>query len=332
LFYLHYTSFLLLLAQAVCWAALRTCHKTRVAYSTRQAACDAALIALLILPATPHLLAIAERRENWTRIVRAWPLPPTLRFALLVFGAIPVGISAWGRWRSWQRTAFELASVPGMWAVTWFLAPIALAWLATLSHVAALCLVRYLVASLAGGIVLAALCVGLFRNRCYQTTLASFLVLSTIVTGGMIQQFRRDGRLIGDRNEAWDRVTPWIYQRLQVTPHPVFLCAGLLEDTALQHQTDSRFVDYCLFPLSGIYRLQAARLEPLPTTPSLALTSSQRHLVAREGGLWLIVRAGPHTTQRIVAALLEDLSRGGATLHVGEQRRFGIVAVVHLSR
>ena len=118
-------------------------------------------------------------------------------------------------------------------------------------------------------------------------------------------------------------------------PGPVFLCAGLIEDAALETTelsgpTDPQLVEYCLFPLSGIYRLQAADLEPLPTTTRVTLTPRQRQLVQRDGCLWLILRAGPKTTTRIADSLLQDLRQARLTYSVLQQQSFGTLSVLRI--
>ena len=98
LFYLHYTAFLLLIAQAVCLAVLLMWREPCIKYRLSQAVCDALLIALTLVPAAEHLLAIAERRDNWSRIVQAWPPPFALQVALALFGVVPVAALLFGRW------------------------------------------------------------------------------------------------------------------------------------------------------------------------------------------------------------------------------------------
>ncbi len=151
-----------------------------------------------------------------------------------------------------------------------------------------------------------------------------------MLTGGFAQQWLHDGRLIGDRNEAWNVAIPWLDEQLQRAPLPVFLCPGLLEDLALQQRADKELVQYCLFPLTGVYPLHADFTAPLPTTPNVAFTALQRRLVTQRGGVWLIVRAGPDTTGSIVTSLQHSLRQQGAVANVVQQLRFGGVAVVQL--
>ncbi len=329
LFYLHYTAFLFLLAEAACLSILLL-RNARITYRLPQAICDALLVAVMLVPASMHLQFIAQRRENWARIVHAWPPPYSLQVALLLFGVFPIAVVLWSNARHGERKTLPCNSVTVTWAACWFLVPILLAWLATLCDWAALCMVRYLVASIVGAIVFAALCHAMIRHRWYSVAFASVLFMSTLIANGIVPQMRHDGRVIGDRNEAWDEATRWLDLQLRHAPQPVFLCAGLLEDRELAHSNDRQLAQYCLFPLSGIHQIHAAHLEPLPTTAAIALTTEQQQRIARAQGLWLVVRAGPVTTERIAAALCRDLARVGSTAAVGEQRRFGMVAVLRI--
>ncbi len=115
LFYLHYTAFLFLLAEAICLLIMLPCRRFQIAYALPQAARDAIIIALLLLPASTHVLAIARHRDNWTRIVDAWPLPFAVQVAGIVYLLIPLiavgGSRLWGR----RARSFQLLSPEGMW-------------------------------------------------------------------------------------------------------------------------------------------------------------------------------------------------------------------------
>lgn len=370
LFYLHYTTFLFLVAEGVAGLVLWGCRRQRMAYRWPWPAVDAGLIACLFLPAIPHLLEIAERRENWERIVRAWPPPQALQVAVVLLGVVPavaVLLSALFHGRSRLR---YVDRVPTVSTACWFLIPILLAWLSTAGQVAALCMVRYVVASVVGAIVFAALCHGRLygrresqagsareslvspsvqwwrgiparlawfsrrggiKHRWGAAALACLLIGGTLFTNGIAWRIWHDGRVIPDRNEAWDRATAWLQTELQRTPDPLFMCAGLMEDRALEQDADEELVEYCLFPLLGIYRVRAPHLEPLPTTAGVGLTPLQQRLVRRHQGMWLIVRARPSTTRRIVSSLREQLRRQGLSVFVRQKRHFGGLMVLRLA-
>lgn len=334
LLYLHYTTFLLLLGEAVCWALLTLWHRVRVEYRWTQAAVDSLLVALALLPSTMHLLSIVQHRDNWSRIVHAWPLPYAFQVMWLLFGLVPVvTLIVAGVWRGSRKGLenFMTASVPSVWSACWFAVPMLAAWMATFSSVAALFMVRYLVASVVGGIVFAALCHAAVNARLPRVFLALVLVAGTVATSGMVPQFRFDGRFIGDRNEAWDEAVAWLDQQLQGTRTPLFLCAGLLEDEELSAVGPSdELVEYCLFPVRGVYRLDSGRSAPLPTSSRAEFSDRQCESIARQHGCWLLIRATEKTTRSIVQALSEDLRRRGMTVETPLRQHFGTLTVVRM--
>ncbi len=111
----------------------------------------------------------------------------------------------------------------------------------------------------------------------------------------------------------------------------MFLCAGFLEDPALMsNHADSQLRAYCLAPLTGVYHLDHVMLEPLPTTVDTTFSPTQREMVLRAGEFWLIVRAGPKTTNAIVRSLTRNLRGAGYPLRVLQRKRFGLLRVLQL--
>jgi hypothetical protein len=149
---------------------------------------------------------------------------------------------------------------------------------------------------------------------------------------GFVAQYRLDGRWIGDRNEGWREATAWLNHQLAEEPQPVFLCAGLLEDHALRTQRDPRLVEYCLFPVRGIWRVNADYVEPLPTTIQTKLTFTQKQFVYRSGKMALIMRTSPSRIRAITRSIYVDLLRSDDMLARSlQERRFGNVVVILLS-
>jgi hypothetical protein len=213
----------------------------------------------------------------------------------------------------------------GGWTLCWVSVPPLLAWLSTWSGLAALAMLRYLVASMAGAIVLAGLCHATFASRVYRWTLAIALVVGTVGTSGMIQQWRYDGRWIGDRQEPWHELIDWLNQRWPAERLPVFLCSGLLEDAALQDRADADLREYCLFPVSGLYRLSARPLEPLPTRRDIQLSGRPRQIALDHGGAWVVIRGGENTAARLIGSI-----GGQLAARPMEMQRFGNLVAIRL--
>ena len=287
LFYLHYTAALLLIAEAVCLLVLFTCKHSAVRYRPALALCDLGLVGIALLPTWPHILEIAARRQNWARIASAWPLPFGLQLALLVYGVIPLAAAVWSQGK---RLRFSLIDVCWIWAFCWFAVPILIAWWTTYSDVAALLMVRYLVAAVIGAIIFAGLSFAAVGSWTGRLVLATLLVGWTLHASGVVPQIAKDGRATGDRNELWGEAVSWLNDRLSENPQPVFLCPGLLEDLALSDQHAPELIEYCLFPVTGIHRLETPHLEPLPSAANVILSPSQLNIVEQHGGCWLIVR------------------------------------------
>jgi hypothetical protein len=202
------------------------------------------------------------------------------------------------------------------------------AWLAAGCQLAALAMIRYVVAALVGGTVLAGLCVAANRSRAYQWLLSSILVLGVLGSGGMVTQWWEDGRFIGDRNEPWPALLQYLDREWNEKPGPVFLAPGLLEDLTLLNRRDPRLEAYCLFPLNGIYQCAARDVVPLPTSPRLHVTLDQCRRIEQAGGCWLIVRAGSVTTERIAERFQSQLSRQGVAVELTERARWGNLALL----
>ena len=269
---------------------------------------------------------IARQRHNWARIIDAWPsLGLQTTFAVLVL--IPLVGLVLARLLRLARHDRPLdAHRIATWTACWCGVPPLIAWLTTLTGIAALWMLRYLVASVVGAIVFAGMCCASHRSRWYRGLLATAVVCASIASSGMVQQWRLDGRWIGDRSEAWNEAVPWVSQQHKTTPAPVFVCAGLLEDRALQNNPDATLREYCLFPVRGLYRLAVVQVEPLPTTSTLLLDDQQWRAVKHRGGAWVIIRARPHTADLILRALT---SQTGTS--VAERRHFGTLTVARLA-
>ena len=324
LFYLHYTSFLFLLAEAACLAGLYLWGENKPRYRLRSSLLDAVAIGVLLVPASQHLLQIAHQRHNWSRIVDVWP-SLGIQFMGAVYILLPVASAMVAARLGLPRTSFRWRSMVGVWTLCWFSVPPCLALLSTWSGLAALAMLRYLVASLVGAIVFASLGYASYTNRVYRCVLAVALVVSTIGTSGMIEQWRYDGRWIGDRNEPWNELVTWLNQRWPADPWPVFLCSGLLEDTALQDRVDLALRDYCLFPVRGLYPLAALPIEPLPTQRHIRLAVGTRQLAHDKGGAWIVIRAGEETAGLLVHSLSDQLAARPV-----EHTRFGNLVVIRL--
>ena len=306
LFYLHYTSALFLLAESVAFAVWRCTQHNATGYRWRMWAVDCLLIGLLLLPAMQHLQQIAAVRQNWARMVSVWPGTGMQYLGLFYIGLPLLALGA-GRIFRW-RTGVAWRPAVWMWVGCWCVVPPLVAWFSTWLGLAALGIVRYLVASIAGLIVFAVWVQSRYVSRLYRSCAAITLIICTLAVGGLVEQWSLDGRWIGDRQEPWSELVTWLNQRTDSVPRPVYVCAGLLEDAALVENDSAALRDYCLFPVRGIYRVAAERVDPLPTRRDVRVPAALRELAMQQGGVWLIVRSRPERAAAMVATIAEQLA------------------------
>ena len=273
-----------------------------------------------------HVLEIAGHRQNWSRMVDAWP-SIALQLDFLIYIALPALGVLGGMAMRLSRSGFRWRSLAASWTIGWVSLPLLIALLSTWSGFAALAMLRYLVVSLAGAIVFAALCHASFASRAYRAILGTVIVVFAIASSGMVEQWRYDGRWIGDRNEPWNELVVWLNERWSVERLPVLLCPGLLEDPALAEDADPRLQEYCRFPLQSLYRLEASPLIAVATPRPTRLPPRVSQLVSERGGTWLVIRA-----REEAADLLIDALSGRLAMCPVEKRRFGNLVVVRLVR
>jgi hypothetical protein len=326
LFYLHYTSALLVLAEIVFFALYSLSHRERVAnaasrlraYGFPHLILDLFLLAPLLLPAAPNLLAIYARRDNWSAFVDqkpVWSLFSLLPWSgsVLVLIAGVVAHFWWQRKRGRESLAkadspstdtnirqrlptplvSPLPPAPTLLAACWLMIPLTIAWTLTATDTARLFFPRYLMASAPAAFVLTAFCLRLVRWRYFRIGLATALLMHAIYSSQIIPQFRYDGRIIGDRQEDWRAAVAYLNEHLREHDYPILLRSGLIESNALRNSPDKRLHDYCLYPLTSLYPVQSARgdLTPLPTRdgPVDALIDD---IAMPDRGMWIIDRGG----------------------------------------
>lgn len=348
LFYLHYTAALLMVAELAFWILGRIIRPSWVHYQWRQLLLDLVLIGLLCLPAIGHLQAIFARRGNWTFVERRpltdlFELLPWSAAALLILAAVvvelwPLGLSARNDEQRQRRTPFALV------ASCWLLVPLILTWVTTTTELARLFFPRYLAASAPAALVLAALTSDLAPWRWSKLLVGGLILVAAVWTSGIIAQLARDGRVIADRREDWRSAVGWLNEQLPKYPFPVLVASGYIEADGLRHAHDKLLEDYCVLPVTALYRLHAPRVDLAPLTyhdPG-KLTQPAQRLVQSRGGCWLVVRGRKDSAQIAsdVAATLEAKGSGFRVQDSGEegargiasQRAFGSVEVLLVQR
>lgn len=360
LFYLHYTAVLLVAAEVVVYGlsrwfladarGFRTASAGRAVvmdhsagYRWRQLAWDLTLLAVCLLPAVPHLREIAQRRQNWLSFVparspwRIWEIADQFPLHVYLLAPLAVLAASWAyrRVRGSRRAPAAGCRGPEMrWfllTLCWLLVPLTLAWSATALGSAPVFFRRYLIVTAVAPILWAALAcaacpAGLWRGVC-----ALLVVSAAVHQGGMIQQWRQDGRVVGDRNQDWRSAVAYVNEHAEAAS-PVFVRSGLIEAERWYASEDPLRREFCLLPVLGLYRLARSEnvLFPLPISPPAVLSSEGRRRVLAGREAWCLVHGSERSLARFEASLRSAWPRAGVPLSSVHRRSFGDVAVLRI--
>ena len=332
------------------------------AYQFRRFAADLSLVALGMLPSLSHVAQIAARRDAWSMFIGNNPAPARIfsLFPLDIYLLLPVGIgiAAWacvlvrrltrrvidrsdtGAARDAGRSEpnrHRCATNSGgidprvlVVALCWLFVPVTIAWTATVSDVARLFFLRYVVVSAIAPAVLSGLMLR-FYPSCLSRVVGSVAVVVALTWhSGLVQQFAVDGRVIGDRNQDWRGAILLLQQRATAPRVPIFVRSGLIEADRLRDDDAPQLREYCLLPVRGIYRLElpAEDLIPLPTSRSSELTVEQVRRVATAGEAFFLLLGSPRSIARQQQQVSDSLSAQGLATSPAEHHAFGDVAVV----
>lgn len=302
LFYLHFTSGLLLAAEAVCFACLWFRPKCRPDYRLEQFFVDGLLVVLACRPAWTLLVEIAGRRENWSLFIGE----PTVdelwtRLPLIPYLAIPTvaAASGWCAARVLRRATDERTSSFDGRKVTlvvfWLLLPLVSAWSLTYAGVAMIFIARYLAASIVAPLALAAILLACCPRGIVRAAVAIGVVAVAFYYSGMGQQFRFDGRLLADRSQDWRAAVAYINQAEPQRRLPVFVRSGYIEANGLrgddrESRQQQELREFYLAPVTTIYRLDRDPdlIQPLPTFFIWDVTNAQWQQFDQAGEAWFV--------------------------------------------
>ena len=343
LFHLHYTSALLIAAEIAYWLLARGIDADPLRYRPWWLLIDLFYLGVIAAPAAWNIAAIAARRENWERFVLQRPASDILLLlpwsAVVLFVLVDVD-ALLIQCTSPQSESKSRDEMRVLFATVWLLAPLTLAWLLTATDVARLFATRYVMASAPAAILIAALVTRLPPWPHTRLTLGLSMVGLAVWSSAIIPQLRADGRVIAERREDWRSAAHWLNEQLPGTRLPILVRSGLIESDALRGQHDRLLEDYCLLPVTSLYRLQARRedLVPLAYGEAWLLEPDVHKLVRERGGLWLVNRASEKASQsleqRLIAVLeaAEPRQRSGPRWRVVESKSFGNVHVRRIAR
>ena len=335
LFYLHYTSLLILLGEVV-FGLVSLCYGwTR--RGIRAWAVDLFCISVGLVPAIAHVQEIATRRDNWSKFILPPSLPDLLnllRFdAFLLAPLALLGLFATVSLARGQRWNVERSTVRRILLLAcWTTVPLVVAWAMTRTGVLHVFFRRYLISVAVAPMLLAGLLgdalSGVANRRGYAllsalTAAALILPLRPVSVGGVT---------------AWHGLENWrdaiaaINDRSELSHLPVLVRSGLIEDDGLRDpQVSDELVEFCLLPVQSLYRFEQRDgvVEPLPGSRSWELSSQQITRLKNAGGAWLIVRGLPNDATRLGQNFRRWLKQHGVNVSV-EIQHFGNVSVLLL--
>jgi hypothetical protein len=300
-FYLHYTGILALAGQ-LGWHAWRSLFGRRANgawtpsaanYSWRSLFFDLAVLSVLCLPALPHVLEIAVRREDWQAFVpRATLWTPLTIFPLVFYLAIPVVV--WNvvyfsspHWADQEARVPQPTTLAPLLA-SWYLLPMLAAWL-----LGAL-FGRYVLASAVVLPLAAGWLAGACRRVWLQAIVGAGVVAAVQWHDGVIQQYRDEGTFSGHAYEDWRSAAALVRKKDPEGALPVFVAPRLIEAARLGElagdAVDERLRRYLLFPVTNrLYWLGDRELVPIHSGEVQFTAATLKHVAARRGA-WFIFR------------------------------------------
>ena len=366
LFYLHYTSVLVLAGEVAYYLALHVRRRWRPSYRWHHLLVDLSVALLCMLPAWQHIAEIASRRDNWAMFIRRGPLQSVwYLFPLYLYVQVPAQVLVvaylvcWAtRWLKGERGIRAFAGLAKLWTgdassgrtraatgarppiatssllcVCWLFVPLLLAWSSTYLEFARVFFLRYLIICALAPILLCGLALAICPSRLFRTVLVGVVTWLSVTQSGMIGQYRQDGRVIGDRSQDWRSAIAMINEDTQNPHWPVFVRSGLIEAAALRSSDAPQLREYCLLPVRGIYRLQRPDdlLIPLSIHHSGRLSSRQRRRLEDSGGGWFLLAGVPSTVSSIESELLSNWDASPYQPRIAGRRAYGNVTVLRLT-
>ena len=364
LFYLHYTA-ILLLAGEIAFVLVRACCRrgSRLAsqYAARTLAVDLLCIAVLIVPTIASLFDIGSRRGTWASFVNETSLMLSVHWFSLVsyvvvplivcllVGVIKVAITLR------RDEPFTLDSVlrttsdsdpntapldasrrsvtTTLLLLFWLGVPLAIVWLLTVKKIAPLYLGRYVIGAALAPVLFAGLGIGVWRTKRSQILVACIVIAYAVFHSGMVEQFRFDGRLIRDRAENWRAAVRYVNANEWAPNSPVFVRSGLLEADRLATDESNLLREYCVLPVTSIYRIDrpAGEIRPLTTRTAGQLTNAGVKRIQETKEAWFIINGDSATVGRCRDRVVTSIASASHVGVVLESRQFGNVGVFLLA-
>lgn len=338
LFYLHYTTALLLVAEASYDAIFLLVRRDAAVLKRRLA--EYTLLALACLPAAAHLRGIAQHREDWSQTLAADTLTSIVPWYLQIAAPATVLIASVAL-RCCQRRR-PLIKLPDGWTCLrlglWIAIPCLAALAATHFGLAQLLRYRYLIGAMTLVPVIAAIALAILPHHMGRVMFTVTVVALSAFEHPGLSQWRRGGGWPAERTESWDGLVARINANNTENARPILVCPALVEDRRLSPTADAprppkSLIEFCRFPLESLYRLEnrSAPVIPLPTLTQPRLTDRVRTQLRESSGAWLVARGDEELARYIVRQLSRELRNERRTPIIKQIDSFGGVTLVELS-
>lgn len=322
-FYLHYTAILMTASLAIILftgLALsgRGWNRQRLAPLV-----DLGIGMLLCWPLVPGMIGIAKRKANWELFVNDQYWTPALGFQLYVY-LIPGLVAVAAGIASGRRAAARGESLPILLLFLIYLVPMLLAWTALKTGVAALYHQRYFMLGWSGIVLAGAATVwGVIGSRLIGVRVVGVLAalamfVTSLLFNPLLKSYLTDGEL--PFASSWKQAVRQLDQQYGDCSL-LYLFPNLIEDRSLSAGMDSekdRIVkpavdgtpdlqEYCLFPLTGLYRAEIPELVAKPTLVRPRFGAVDRGRMLDAGRVILMIRGD----RAIVADILNEFASFG---------------------
>jgi len=340
LFYLHYTTALLFVAEAVAFMVLllTTALKARglnkvVCQQAANIARDFAVVTVCCLPALPHMLAISERRQQWDTVPTVLPMDDVWRamFVCISVPALLTAATAIVRLTLKRRLIINRPDPPTtVLTLAWMLVPAVFIFRAKQLDWANLIHLRYIIVTATAPMVLAALICVLALGRRVQAAIALLVVVAALLTAPWLAAWRRGERSISFRNEDWRAMAVLINENEVARDQPVFVCSNLAEDGRLAETDDPDFHEYCLFSVSGIHSIDRSQrtVYAIPANHPSRFAPEHIQQIKSSGGAWLVVRGPAGFADFVKHDLVMTLRKSGLKPREHLRRSYGSVTAI----
>jgi hypothetical protein len=184
-------------------------------------------------------------------------------------------------------------------------------------RIAPMALQRYTLVGAIGFPIFAGLCLGCLATKPARLGLASMIFAATLFPNPIFQSIIRQRDIPQFRIEDWGTPISEINATESKSRQPVFLFANLIEDRDALVDKDTRFQNYLLFPVYGLYRIDDEDRQ-VSAGPTLELThfdEEQIKSIQSRSGAWVIVRSD----QELLVEEIVNEFRFRAAMELGKQ-------------